>query len=61
MKEVSLKEYFDERISRIEKSIEELKNNHIAHLDQKFDRITWLLITTLVAVVVHAIGVIING
>lgn len=53
---VPLKDYFDERMNRIERSIEELKTNHIAHLDAKFDKIIWLIITTLAAIVTHAVG-----
>lgn len=61
MGNVPLKEYFDERINRVEKSIDELANNHIAHLNAKFDKIIWLIITTLVALVLHAVGVYFNG
>lgn len=55
--EVSLKEYFDGRIDGLEKSINDLKVNHFFHLEKKIDKIMWFIITTLLAVVVHAIGV----
>lgn len=61
MTDISLREYFDERIDRVESSIDEIKTNHIAHLDKKFDKIIWLIITTLVAIVLHAVGVYFNG
>lgn len=30
--------------------ISELKNNHLAHLEKKIDRIHWLLVTALVSI-----------
>lgn len=68
MNDISLKEYIEKRLDVFEKSINELKSNHFSHLElkvekieAKMDRNMWLLITTLVAIAVHAIGVIING
>lgn len=65
---ISIKEYIDKRFDGFEKSIDDLKNNHFNHLEKqvekvetKMDRNMWLLITTLVGLVVHAVGVIIHG
>lgn len=44
-----------------EKSLDDMKNNHISHLDKKVDKIIWLLITTLIAIIIHAVGVILHG
>lgn len=66
--DVPLKEYLEKRLDVFEKSINELRTNHFTHLElrvekieAKMDRITWLLVSTLVAIVVHAVGAIIRG
>ena len=38
-------------ISLVEK-IDEIKDNHLAHLDAKVDKIQWLLVTTLITILV---------
>lgn len=50
----------ERRLSTLEEKIDELGSNHIHHLTKKVDAIVWLLVTTLTAIVVHAIGAIIN-
>ena len=49
----------EKRITTLEQSyislkedIAEIKNNHLAHLESKMDRIQWILVTTLITVVV---------
>lgn len=59
--DISLREYFDGRIDGLEKSINELKMNHFFHLEKKIDKIMWFIITTLLAVVAHAVGVLLHS
>lgn len=47
-------------ISLVEK-IDEIKDNHLPHLDAKVDRIQWLIVTTLITLVVLLITNLING
>lgn len=65
--DVPLREYVERRFDGFEKSIDDLKTNHFNHLglkvekiEAKMDRNMWLLVTTLAAIIVHAIGVIIH-
>lgn len=39
-----------ERVARVETSVDEIKNNHLPHIEAKIDRAFWLLITTLIGV-----------
>ena len=39
----------ENRLTRLETLLDEIKNNHLAHLEMKVDRITWILVTSLVA------------
>lgn len=50
----------ERRLSVLEEKIDKLSNNDVHHLTKKVDKIIWLLITTLTAIVVHAAGAIIN-
>ena len=45
----------ESRMTRVETKLEEILVNHLPHLEAKVDRITWLIITTLVAVVIDLI------
>ena len=36
----------------LREDIKEIKENHLAHLESKMDRIQWILVTTLITVVV---------
>ena len=44
----------------LRRDIQDIKDNHIKHLTRKVDRIQWLLITTLIAVVLNFISSFIN-
>jgi hypothetical protein len=41
----------EQRITRLETQLEEVIENHLPHIESKVDRITWLLVTTLVGIV----------
>lgn len=49
------------RLTALEEKIDNLANNHFEHLEKKVDRMLWFILTTLTAVVVHAVGVILHG
>lgn len=44
-----------ERLTRMETMVDEIRNNHLVHLEAKVDRITWLIIVTLVGIVANLI------
>lgn len=44
-----------ERVAIVETKVDSLIENHIPHLTAKVDRITWLIIVTLIGVVVDLI------
>lgn len=54
--DISLREYFETRMDGFEKSLDNLKTNHFLHLEKKIDKIMWFIITTLLAVIVHMVG-----
>ena len=41
----------ENRITQLEVRVEDLIQNHIPHLEKKIDRIQWLLVTNLLAVI----------
>lgn len=43
----------ERRLTKLETSVEEIKNNHLVHLQGTVDKILWLIITTLLGIVVH--------
>ena len=45
----------ESRMTRVETKLEEILVNHLPHLEAKVDKITWLIITTLVTVVIDLI------
>ena len=47
-----------ERLIALEVKMDAMLNNHFPHLEDKVDRIQWLLVTTLISVCVSFIGII---
>ena len=43
----------ENRLTRLEESLTDLKENHVPHLEAKLDRIQWLLITTMLALLIN--------
>ena len=43
----------EQRLTRLETVVEEIKENHLKHLAEKLDRLMWLIITTLLGVVIN--------
>jgi len=41
----------EKRLSCLETKMDELLNNHLVHLQNRVDKIQWLLITNLIAVI----------
>jgi hypothetical protein len=41
-----------ERLAVVETLVKEIKDNHLAHLDAKMDKMMWLVLTTLVTAIV---------
>ena len=41
----------ESRLTRIETQISDIVGNHLPHLEAKLDRLQWLIISTLVAVI----------
>ena len=50
----------EQRMTKVETVLTEIKENHLPHLEVKVDRITWLLATTLIAVVLNLLTRIYN-
>ena len=42
----------EQRLTRLETIVDEIKNNHLVHIEAKIDRVTWFILVTLVGVVV---------
>lgn len=45
----------EQRLTRLETQLLEVVVNHLPHIEKKVDRLTWLLVTTLLGVVVDLI------
>ena len=41
----------ESRLTAVEIVLDEIKNNHLFHLEKKMDRIHWLLVVTLASVI----------
>ena len=46
----------EQRLSCLETTVNEIKNNHLVHIEAKIDRIQWLFILTLVGIVADLIS-----
>ena len=44
-----------ERITRLETKVDEILGNHLPHIQDKIDRIQWLLVTSLVGVIISLV------
>lgn len=55
MEEQSYKLSVENRLSKVETTLNEIKDNHLVHLDAKVDRIQWLLVITLVGLVANLV------
>lgn len=42
----------ESRLTSLEVTVEEIKDNHLVHIQHSIDRITWLLVTTLISALV---------
>lgn len=45
----------ENRMTKVETTLGEIKNNHLPHIEQKVDRLTWLTVTTLITLLVGII------
>lgn len=45
------------RMSRVETTLEEIKTNHLPHIQAKVDKMMWLLVTSLAAALIELIKV----
>ena len=45
----------ESRLTTIEVKLNEVMENHLPHLEAKVDRITWLLVTTLITALVSLV------
>ena len=43
----------EQRLTCLETTVNEIKNNHLVHIEAKVDRIQWLLIVTLIGLVAN--------
>lgn len=43
----------ENRLTSLETRLEDLITNHLPHLESKIDRIQWLLVTTMIALVIN--------
>ena len=43
----------EQRLTRLETIVDEIKNNHLVHIEAKIDKMTWLVVTSLVGVVAN--------
>lgn len=55
MKNGDYKITIEQRLTCVETKLNEIMTNHIPHLEEKVDRIQWLLIVTLIGVVASLI------
>lgn len=46
----------EQRLTRVETKLSEIMSNHIPHLEEKMDRILWLIVITLIGVVADLIS-----
>lgn len=49
------------RLTRVETQLEDIRINHLPHLEDKMNRIIWLLVTTLAGVAVSLALALIRG
>lgn len=50
----------EQRLTRLETVVDEIKNNHLVHLEEKLDKLIWLVVASLVGVVANLLNVIIK-
>ena len=43
----------EQRLTCLETTVNEIKNNHLVHIEAKIDRIQWLLIVTLIGLIAN--------
>ena len=43
----------EQRLTCLETTVNEIKNNHLVHIEAKVDRIQWMIIITLVGIVAN--------
>ena len=43
----------EQRLTCLETTVNEIKNNHLVHIEAKVDRIQWLLIVTLIGLIAN--------
>ena len=52
MNNANYKLSIENRLTQLEVKLDDIINNHISHIQERLDRIQWLLIVTLIGVVV---------
>ena len=45
----------EQRLTCLETKVDEIMNNHIPHLEEKLDRIQWILVISLIGIVANLI------
>ena len=53
MKNNDYKIKIEQRLTRVETTLQEISENHLPTLEKKIDRIQWLLVITLIGVIVE--------
>ena len=48
------------RLTRLETTVDEIKNNHLKHIEDKIDKITWLIVTGVIGVAANLLNVLVS-
>jgi len=46
----------EQRITRVETIVDDIKTNHLVHMEEKIDKLTYLLVASLIGVVANLIS-----
>ena len=47
----------EQRMTRLETIVGEIKDNHLVHIEGKIDKMSWLVITSLIGVVANLVNI----
>mgnify|MGYP001590451749 CR=1 FL=1 len=50
----------EQRMTRLETIVDEIKKNHLVHIESKIDKMTWLVVTSLVGVIANLVNILIT-
>ena len=50
----------EQRMTRLETIVDEIRKNHLVHIEGKIDKMTWLVITSLIGVIANLANILMS-